>query len=361
MTDMKKSRFNGGIMIRTLLFLLTLAFAAATHAEDMSIYEAEVSVDASAVNAAAAREKAMTEANRKALYAVTNRISAASSTDILDNLNDNQILNFISEVSVISEKVTDSRYLASLKITINAPILKAYLSEKNAPVTVMPETHVIIVPVYRENPAAAPLLWEENNTWYTAWQDNPQETGQITIKPARTTPENRQLLSAADASVLNAAPLGSLVRADGGSEVYVAEATLTPEGLKAELKSPRRGTVMSRVFEGSAPEIFDAAVEEMKAAVLQQIQQQTLAKENQTEKMTLVFNYASLREWLSLQQTIKNTDAVRNINIDSMGSKRAQMTIDYAGDPAVFHDNLLKQGLRLIDEGNFYLVEKVQP
>lgn len=346
-------------MLKILFFLLTLTFTADSRAEDMSIYEAEVSVDASASDAAAAREKAMTEANRKALYTVTNRISAASSTGILDHLNDNQILNFINEVSVISEKVTDSRYLASLKITINAPILKAYLSEKNAPVTVMPETHVIIVPVYRDNPAATPLLWEDNNVWYAAWRDNALETGQITIIPATTSAENKQILSAADASALNTTQLNRLSNSDN-DEVYVAEATLTSGGMLAELKSLRRGGILSRHFEGSVPEIFDAAIEEMKSAVLQQIQQQALAKETETGKMTLVFNYTSLREWLSLQQTLKGLDVVRDINIDSMGSRKAQITINYTGDPVVLRDSLLTKGWHLVDEGDFYLVEKVQ-
>ena len=130
-------------MLRILYLLLMIITATNVNAEDISIYQAEIDIDATASSASLAREKAMTEANRKALYAITNRISAATSTTILDNLNDNQILNFIQEVSVLSEKVTDSRYIATLKITINAPILKAYLSEKNAPIAILPKTHIL--------------------------------------------------------------------------------------------------------------------------------------------------------------------------------------------------------------------------
>lgn len=336
--------------MKSAVFFLSVLISFSVRAEDMRIYETEVEVDATDVNAATAREKAMKEANRKALYAVTNRISTASSTEILDNLNDNQILNFIREVAVVSEKVTDARYLATLRVTINAPVLKAYLQEKNAPVKIMPENHVLIVPVFRAHAAAAPQLWEDGNGWYGAWRGNAVESGQITIRPA---PRNDEV-AAEDALSLNRSKLDLL-----GGNIYVAEAVVTESGVSAELKSPLRGVVLSRQYEGAAPDVFGKIIEDMKSAVMQQIQQQALAAETARSSLTLVFNYNALRDWLELQKSLKNIPAVTNTNIDAMGSRRVQLTIEYTGEFDSLIDKFMAQGWRLNNSGNFYNIERI--
>lgn len=119
--------------ILLLLVFWGLLAAAPVRAEDMSLYDAEISVDVTSENASVAREKAMSEANRQALMLVAGRLTTKEGASVLNHLNDNQVLNFIKEVTVESEKVSDVRYLAQLKISINGDILKAYLSEKMPP------------------------------------------------------------------------------------------------------------------------------------------------------------------------------------------------------------------------------------
>ena len=62
-------------MWKWALCLLTILFYQTAHAEDLKLYEAKVTIDATAEDSAKARDKAMTQANRKALYAITERIS----------------------------------------------------------------------------------------------------------------------------------------------------------------------------------------------------------------------------------------------------------------------------------------------
>ena len=145
--------------ILLLLVFWGLLAAAPVRAEDMSLYDAEISVDVTSENASVAREKAMSEANRQALMLVAGRLTTKEGASVLNHLNDNQVLNFIKEVTVESEKVSDVRYLAQLKISINGDILKAYLSEKNAPFAMVEETSVIIIPTFREFITDSPLLW----------------------------------------------------------------------------------------------------------------------------------------------------------------------------------------------------------
>lgn len=340
------------------MFLFAVLLTINTHAEDMSIYDAEVSVDATDINAASAREKAMTEANRKALYAVTNRISAASSTDILDSLNDNQILNFIHQVSVITEKVSEQRYIASLKITINAPILKAYLAEKNAPVTIMPKSNINIIPIYYATPASSPQLWEDTNIWYTAWQNNPSTSGQITILPISKDSNNQTLLTAEDAISLNHAQL-SILSSNNNSELYIAIASQQDSKLQIELKSPNQGLVKTFSYPNADSENMEQAIQTIKSIILQQIQQQTLAKENSRNKMIIVYNYNNLKNWLKLQNILKNIDQIKTINIDAMSNHKAQVSIEFSGSEDNIQNRLSQYNYTLIDNGNFYSIEGI--
>ena len=344
----------GATVLRIIIFFLAITFSHFAKAEDVNIYDTEVTIDAVAASSAEAREKAMSEANRKALYAVTNRISSSSSTDILDNLNDNQILNFIKEVSVISEKVSDSRYIATLKISINAQVLKTYLAEKNAPVTIMPRNHIVIVPVYREKIGFTPLLWEDNNLWYDTWQSNTTKTGQITISPATKNPINQSILTVNDAISLNIENLGKILRNENGNEIYIAEITSDSEQISTELKSPRIGIISTKSYQGKTPELFETIINDMKLSIIQQIQQQTLATENQQKQMTVIFSYTHLKEWLYLQTTLKNITPIKKITTNAMGKNKVQFSIDYIGNT-----NFLAQNkLFLADKGDFYTIER---
>ena len=346
-------------MLRILILLLTIVTATNTNAEDANIYQAEIEIDATASSASLAREKAMTEANRKALYAITNRISATSSTAILDELNDNQILNFIQEVSVLSEKVTDSRYVATLKISINAPVLKSYLSEKNAPIAILPKTHIIIVPIYKENPTSVPLLWEENNLWYQAWSNNQMETGQITMQSVPRNDTNENILSAEKASSLDYSSLGTILRNSKGNEIYVAELTVQSNGIEAVLKSPKQGIINNKTYTNTIPDIFETIINDLKSSILHQLQQQTIHKKQQHHQMTVLFSYNTLQEWLSLQTTLKKISTINKINVDAIGNHRIQITLNFTGETINIQNILSKHGYSLNDKGNFYIIERI--
>ena len=345
-------------MLKLLLFLFSFTLSFAARAEDMRIYDADVEIDATAENAAAAREKALSEANRKALYAVTNRISDSSSTAVLDNLNDNQILNFIQEVSVISEKVVDSRYMASLKITINAAVLKAYLTEKNAPVTIMPETHITIIPIYRTSTVSKPLLWEEENLWYDAWRKNELKSGQITITPVPDKRSIKSVLLAEDALQLNGLSLDAVAKATDNSELYVANAVVENDGLDIVLSSPKFGTILSKKYPGQPETAFETAIQDIKTAVIGKIQQKALADNSAINKITLVFQYDTLKSWVELQNTIKTLNEVTKTTIDAVANRHSQVTLEYTGTFDNLRDKFSAHGYTLSDNGNFYKIER---
>ncbi|MBQ8465527.1 MAG: hypothetical protein IJ529_04345 [Alphaproteobacteria bacterium] len=346
-------------MLKVIITLIiTVIGAFSVRAEDMSIYEALVEVDATADNSALAREKAMTEANRKALYAVVNRISTADSTKILDELNDNQILNFVQEVSVISEKVIDTRYMASLRLTVSAPIIKAYLAEKNAPITILPETHILIIPILQNNETAAPLLWEEENRWYKVWRENSMESGQITIKPIPATENNKNLLIPDDAIQLNQLSLSALSKNNQNAQIYVAEAVLKQNVLFITLKSPTYGTIKTKTYDNDS-NAFENAVQDIKVTIMEQLQQQALNHNNQQNQLTIIYNFNALKDWLEFRRILEAVPNVQKMDITSMSGRRAQVSLQYTGNSDELEKELRNKGFTLTDSGNFHTAERI--
>lgn len=346
-------------MIKKIVIFFSFFLSFNAFAEDMNIYVADVDINATAEDAAQAKEKALKEANRQALYAVINRISTADTTSMLDNLNDNQILNFIREVSVVSEKTVEARYIASLKITINAPVLKAYLTEKNAPISILPETNIIIIPVYKEAKAAKALLWEENNIWYNTWLDNTVDSGQITFHPIAKTENNQNILQAEDAIQLNGLSLDSVRRNSGINEIYIAEAVQTAEKLEIILKSANAGQIFSKFYPAETPRVLETAIKDIKAEILKRLQQQAKEIESAYNQLTIVFSYKTLKEWADLQKQLKEINVITKTNIDAFANHRVQISIEYTGTLEALKDKMALQNLNLFDAGNFYVIERL--
>ena len=100
------------------------------HANASEEYSSIINVDVTDVNAATAKEKAMLDANRRALNNVAPMLATQSGIDLIKSLSNEQIAYFIKDTTVLEEKSSDVRYIASLKITIQDNILRQYLEEK---------------------------------------------------------------------------------------------------------------------------------------------------------------------------------------------------------------------------------------
>ena len=345
-------------MLKKLILITGLLLSFNSYAEDMKIYEANLEIDASANDASQAREKALAEANRKALYAVTNRISTEQSTQIFDDLNDNQILNFIYDVSVLNEKVVDARYIASLKITINAPILKSYLSEKDIPISILPQTQIIIVPIYRQSETSAPLLWEDENIWYTAWQEHTQKHGQISILPIEKNESYKEILGAEDAIQLNGLGLDSIKHKSNADNIYVAEVTAQNNNLSLVLKSLTGGTVLSKIYEYQTNITFDKPIQDINTFIIEQIQKKNLSETSQQNALTLIYNFNSLKEWMTLKNQLKTITSIQETTIDAMSGQHIQITINFTGPVENLIQDFHKYGFSLNNNGNFYKLER---
>jgi len=324
----------------------------------MSLYDADISVDVTAATASAARELAMNEANRQAVMTVANRLTTAEGASVLSHLNNNQLLNFIKEVTVGEEKVSDVRYIANLKITINGEILKAYLSEKNAPVAMVEETKIIVVPTFREFATDTPLLWEDANLWRQAWENAPLNSGPVKISALENS--YAEEMTAAQALQMNGMAFDRIAEAGKTRHIYIADAVYDGiDGLDVTLYAYENGAQDTVKIPGARGEqLFADAVQKVKETLLSKIQQQNRNFNQSVSEITVLFAFNSLRDWVNIQQTLKETAGVDDIIVDALGTGKVQFKLRFTGGEDRLLQNLRDKHVNLKPYDSFYNLER---
>ncbi len=346
--------------------LIAIAFiflisANLSHAQTNPLYTAEILVDVTADNASIAREKAMSQANRKAFLAIAARLTTASNVSSLSQLTDKQILNFIKEVSIISEKASDVRYIANLNVVVNENIFKDYMREKSISYAVGSNANILVIPTFREFSSDKPVLWEDNNPWRKAWEEKPHQQGLITFLSLPNNPENISAINADQALSFDGIALDKVGRLNGSADIYVADATYNGiEGLNITLRSYRNGTEETiSVMGDRSPQLFEDAITEVTARINSKMKQQDIVDSQQKLEITVLYKYNNIGEWIKLEKDLKTIGIIDLISVDAIGNGKVQFKIHFVGSEDKLLRALRDKYYNLKNFGSFYNIEKI--
>lgn len=326
------------------------------------LYSVEVLVDVTDVNASVAREKAMSEANRQAFELILKKLTTSEGVAEMMKLNNNQILNFIKEVSVLSEKTSDVRYIAELKVKLNESLVKTYMNEKNIPFVITTSAKVLVIPVYRPNSAAPAQLWEESNLWRQAWERQNSSSGLVEFVSMEANSSNYDVLTADKALSLDTHLMGWLARKNRVSDVYILEATGAGNGLNIKIYAPSGEGALeeSLQVDGAADEtLFDKAVSEVKSRITSRVRRQNMAESQKQSEITVLFMYKNLKEWLDLQKQLSDIPYVKQVREEAIGDGKTQFKLVFAGSQERLNQALRTKLFHLQDYGSFYVLESI--
>lgn len=350
--------FNFKSLVIAAAILLSAPFAWAQNA----IYTVNINVDVTDVNAAAAREKAMNSAYRQAFDIVVRKLTTAQDAAKLSTMTDAQIINFVKEISVVSEKSSNVRYIADLQVTLNEQILKAYLQEKDIQTAVADKSKIVIIPIFREFESDAPLLWEAQNLWLKAWQQKTVQEGLIEIVPLPDTPVSKAEITAEQAQNNDKAALQEVALNNNANDVYVADALFDGiEGLKitlTSLKSEQAPDVVRISGDRKmADRLLAHGVDEVSRRIENKIKNANIAQSKMQSTISAIYNYEKLSDWINVEKQLKSIPYVRDIQVDAMGAGKVQMKIDLVGTDERIWSALRNKGFNLKQFDDFYLLE----
>lgn len=345
-----------------LLLLSVILFPGTSFAGNGSIYSVDVYVDVTDDNAAQAKEKAMVQANRTAFNTVARRITTQEGIDQLSLLNDDQILNFIKEVSIKSEKASNVRYIANLKVIINDEILRQYMDEKNIPPAIITASNVLIIPTFREFKTDTPMLWEANNIWRKVWEEESNNKDDIiTFTSIAANGSNYASLDSKKALSLDNVAMEQVSFNNNTRDIFVVDAVYNGiEGITITIYSYQDGTTETvDVYGERSPQLLLNAIAEAKKTIENKLKKQSLVENNQKNEIEALYTYYSMSDWVSVENALKEVNGIDAIKITAMSSGKVQFKINYSGSLEKLLLKLNEHFFTLKKQGEFYVLDKI--
>ncbi len=343
--------------ILCLLCCLTMAFEAWAANEH---YAVEISVDVTDASAAEAQKRAMSEANRAAVLAVAKKITTSEGVGRFAAMNDDQLMNFIKEVSVINEKSSAVRYMANLRVVLNEDILVQYMKERDIPLMNRINEKVLIVPIFREFSSDVPQLWESSNMWKQAW-DNFSSIGGVNLVVIPSSGANYAIMDGKKAEVMDGEALDKLLRINNADDVYVLDAVYDGiEGLIVHAKSYEGDNFSVRV-EGARSlgmELFAKAVENVRKELENRVSKKNMDKAETENVVVMLFSYAQLSEWVKAENDLKQINLISKLEVQAMGNNKVQFKLSYVGDMDKLLQQLKANSYRLVEYNGYFSLEK---
>jgi len=364
-------------------------------------YSATVKVDATADSAAAARETARIDGQRRALAAVIERLSGASEPAKPPKLDDKAITDMVASFEVANEHMSAVRYVADFtfhfrpsKVRRLVRVVETPPAENGSkgpadkspadkspgdkssgdkssadsggkspaegaskPTVESGNRPVVILPVYRDGSNV--VLWDDPNAWRMAWSQRPAGSA-----PGRLV---LPLGDAGDLAAIDAEKAGSgrpealsaIAQRNSGSEAVVALATARRQdnklaGLDVTVKRYRSGHLVdtqASSFEANPAEseadLMKRAAESTAAEIESGAKRNAGARSDQPASLAVTVPITSLGEWVQVRDRLASVGVIRKIDLLSLSRQEARIEVRYVGSQDQLKSSLAEVNLDL--------------
>jgi len=363
--------------------LLLLISVAPVLAEDRDeAFSATVKVDATSDSAAAAREVARIDGQRRALAGVIERLSGSSETRP-PKLDDKAITDMVDSFEVANERMSAVRYIADYTfhfrpskvrrlvrvtdtVTAEASKSTAESAGKTPPDSI--NRALVVLPVYKDGTSFT--LWDDPNGWRAAWSQRSAGSGPTRLTLPLGDAKDLAAIDAEKAGSGKPEALTSIAQRNGASEAVVALATARRQdtrlaGLEVSVKRYRYGHLTDT--QGSS---FDADPGESEADFLRRAadavaadiesssKKNTGPRSDQQASLAVAVPITSLAEWLQVRERLASVASIRKVDLLSLSRQEARIEIKYVGSQDLLKSNLAEVSL---DLGGGGPVWRIQP
>ena len=322
-------------------------------------YAVTVPIDMEAENSVVAKEKAMSEAQRKAFLEVAGKLTSQENVEKLSELSDDKIVRFVKSVSVADEKAGGTKYIAELTVQIDEQLLKDYMAEND--MIESDEEELLVIPVFKNSPRGYPLLWEGDNVWRQSWRS--KGLVKFGVMQLRTIGEhfrNIDDLNAENALYMGNSLYEQISKMNGSDRIYVIFAEVMENGdLKVTLKNEKNKSEESfTVYNGGESNVFDKAIEK---SVMYISNMERAAKSSSESGISYgvinaVYVYQDMKDWLTKSKALESLEPVEGIETKSFGNGKVNFTIHYSGSLDDLWLNMQENGFSHEAKENYFII-----
>jgi Uncharacterized protein conserved in bacteria (DUF2066) len=369
-TAIAGERARWSLAFALLLLFVAMVWSDTARAEAANeAYSATVKVDATADSAAAAREAARIDGQRRALAAVIEHLSGSAEAKP-PKLDDKSITDMVDSFEVANERMSAVRYIADytfhfkpskvrrlvrvVEPTATETAAKSPTDGGGKPIAEGGSKPIIVLPVYRDG--ADLVLWDDPNGWRAAWAQRPGGPEPSRLLLPLGDANDLAAIDAERAEAGESQALSAIAQRNGGAEAVVAMATSRrPDGqltgLDVKIKRYRSGRLVD--VQGSS---FDAQSGESEGEFLQRAADavalaiESNAKSPRSDRqasLAATVPLTSLGEWVQVRSRLVTIDAIRRVNLLSLSRQEAKIEVKYVGSPDQLKSSLAAVALEL--------------
>ena len=335
-------------------------------AEDRSEgFSATVRVDATADSAAAARELARVDGQRRALALVIDRLSGSTDSSKRAKLEDKTITDMVESFEVANERMSAVHYLADYTFHFRpSKVRRLVRSADDAPTDENSRPSIvegdgkplIILPVYKDS--AMTVLWDDPNAWREAWTRRSAAFGVGRLTVPLGDANDLAIIDASRAEAGKPDALTAIAQRNGGDEAIVALATTRREGdqlvgLDLSTKRYRSGrladahsTTLDANPGESADDFLKRAADTVAAEIATASKKSPGLRSDQQASLAASVPIGSIGEWVRVRDRLASVPAIRKVDLLSLNRHEAKIQIKYVGG-----SDQLKSSLAGVDLG----------
>jgi hypothetical protein len=366
-----------------LLGAVAMRAAPAPAQESDEAYSTTVKVDATAESAAAAREVARIDGQRRALAAVIERLSGASEPAAPPKLDDKTITDMVASFEVANEHMSAVRYVADYTFHFRPSKVRRLVRVAETPPAESTSKSpgdkssgekssadsggkspaeggnraIVVLPVYRDGSNV--VLWDDPNAWRVAWSQRPAGSGLGRLVLPLGDAGDLAAIDAEKAGSGKPEALTAIAQRNSGSEAVVALATAQRQGdklagLDVTVKRYRYGHLVD-----TQASSFEAEPAESEADLLKRAADATAAEietgaklnadahSNQPASLAVTVPITTLGEWVQVRNRLASVTSIRKIDLLSLSREEARIEVKYVGSQDQLKSSLAEVNLDL--------------
>jgi hypothetical protein len=335
-------RLTVGVLVGLWLFggLWPAARLALAQGDLFTVHD--ISVDATAEDAASARVAALEDGHRQAMEMLLARIVPQDELLALPEILPNEIAQLVGDFTVDEERTSDVRYLATLTFRFNAESVRQFLGQRDVPFAQARGAPILVLPVMGTGGGAE--LWRDPNPWRDTWNARRLDGELIPIVLPLGDLDDLGAIDARRAVNGDRDGLETMMQRYGVEQVLVAQLRL--------IGDPAAGwataEVVARLFGGPAenrplvlsfnqePEeeqggLFRRAADGVVSEIQETWKVDNLLRFGEQNRLMVTIPVASLAEWLEVKRRLEDIASVVGSELAYMTRASVELMITYVG------------------------------
>jgi Uncharacterized protein conserved in bacteria (DUF2066) len=332
-----------------------------------------IEVDATAVDAVAAREQALLQGQIEGLRRLMRRLTPVEEHARLPSVGPAEIERYVQNFEIADEQVASNRYLAQLTVRYEPDAVRGLLQGAALSYAETISEPIVLLPVYRGSGGAQ--LWPEGNPWWQAWAEQLDPERLVRLVLPLGDLQDMATVTADQAMTGDQSALAALAQRYGSDDVLAVIATprgggaTGPAGGAAagppvlQLEMRRAGAAQANpaeTFQGELGQTLDGLMAEAVIGLQDTLDERwknaNLLRYDQGGLMVVDIPIARLSDWVEISRGLEGLTEVADVEIATFARDNVRAEIRYIGDQVRLEQALGRIGLGLSREGESWLL-----